>query len=77
MNEPNKQRMIPLHIADQAVAACNAEIVKLQEDNARLKASIERLTEAGDAVCESPYALETDPAIIAWRAAKQANHYEA
>jgi len=37
-------RMIPLHIADQAVAACDAEIAKLQEENARLKAEVERLT---------------------------------
>jgi cell division protein FtsB len=44
MSEPNKERMIPLHIADQAVAACNAEIAKLQEENARLKAEVERLT---------------------------------
>ena len=31
----------------------------------------ERLTKAGDAVCESPYLWETDPAVIAWRAAKE------
>jgi len=36
-NEPNKARTIPLHIADQAVAACEAEIQKLKEENARLK----------------------------------------
>ena len=42
-------RMIPLHIADQAVAACDAEIAKLREENARLKAEVERLTKAGDA----------------------------
>jgi nitrogen-specific signal transduction histidine kinase len=36
-------RMIPLHIADQAVAACDAEIAKLREENARLKAEVERL----------------------------------
>ena len=29
------------------------------------------LRKAGDAVCESPYALETDPAVIEWRAAKE------
>ena len=59
MNEPNKTRTIPLHIADQAVAACEAEIQKLKEENARLhslfanseqenarlKAEVERLTE--------------------------------
>ena len=37
MSEPNKTRTIPLHIADQAVAACEAEIQKLKEENARLK----------------------------------------
>ena len=35
--------MIPLHIADQAVANCEAEIQKLREENARLKAEVERL----------------------------------
>jgi len=40
-------RMIPLHIADQAVAACDAEIAKLREENARLKAEVDRLTKAG------------------------------
>lgn len=46
-------KMIPLHIADQAVAACEAEIQKLREENARLKqthidpASVIRLVEDG------------------------------
>ena len=62
MSEPNKTRTIPLHIADQAVAACEAEIQKLKEENARLhslfanseqenarlKAEGDRLKEAGD-----------------------------
>ena len=63
-----------------------------EEENARLKAEVERLRnlgikldgyvdllqgenarlrKAGDAVCESPYLWETDPAVIAWRAAKE------
>jgi uncharacterized small protein (DUF1192 family) len=60
MSDTNRSRMIPLHIADQAVAACDAEIEKLkhervhdlnqigglQEENARLKAEVERLTDA-------------------------------
>jgi len=29
-------KMIPLHVADQAVAACEAEIQKLRDDVARL-----------------------------------------
>ena len=33
-------KMIPLHIADQAVAACEAEIQKLREEVERLKASV-------------------------------------
>jgi chromosome segregation ATPase len=36
-----------------------------------LKAEVECLTKAGDAVCESPYLLETDPAVIEWRKAKE------
>jgi hypothetical protein len=35
--------MIPLHIADQAVAACDAEIAKLRDENARLKTEVEHL----------------------------------
>jgi regulator of replication initiation timing len=30
----------------------------------------ERVIKAGDAVCESPYLWETDPAVIEWRNAK-------
>jgi N-acetylglucosamine kinase-like BadF-type ATPase len=37
MNEPNKKRMIPLHLADQAVAACNKEIAELRAQVAELK----------------------------------------
>jgi len=44
--------MIPLKIADMAVAACNEEIAKLQAENARLKAEVERLTKAGDAMAK-------------------------
>jgi hypothetical protein len=36
-------RMIPLKIADMAVAACNEEIAKLQAENVRLKSDVERL----------------------------------
>jgi hypothetical protein len=41
--EQDHRRMIPLHIADQAVAACDAEIAKLREENARLKTEVEHL----------------------------------
>ena len=37
------ERMIPLKIADMAVAACNEEIAKLKAENARLKAEVQRL----------------------------------
>jgi hypothetical protein len=32
MSDINHRRMIPLHIADQAVANCEAEITKLREE---------------------------------------------
>jgi cell division protein FtsB len=35
--------MIPLRLADQAVAACEAELQKLRAENAWLKAEVERL----------------------------------
>lgn len=35
-------RMIPLRLADQAVAACEAEIEKLRAENAELKKAIEK-----------------------------------
>jgi hypothetical protein len=41
------------------------------EKSAMLCGQVERLTKAGDAVCESPYLWETDPAVIEWRAAKE------
>jgi hypothetical protein len=44
MNEPNKERMIPLHIADQAVAACNKEIAELRAQVAELKQQPDPLT---------------------------------
>lgn len=31
-HEPNTNKMIPLHIADQAVANCEAEIAKLRDE---------------------------------------------
>ncbi len=50
-------------------ASMMTRIGELKAENALLKAEVERLTKAGDAVCESPYALETDPAVIEWRKA--------
>ena len=45
--------------------------IKIADEVTRLKAEVERLRKAGDAVCESPYLWEDDPAVIAWRAAKE------
>ena len=52
MSDINPNRMIPLHIADQAVAACEKEI-------AALKAEVQRLRKAGDALHKSM--LEVGP----------------
>ena len=56
MSDIDRTRMIPLHIADQAVAACDAEIAKLREENARLKAEVERLEAEPDALTAYLYA---------------------
>jgi hypothetical protein len=48
MSDINRSRMIPLHIADQAVAACDAEIASLKAEVQRLKHRAEGLREAGD-----------------------------
>ena len=52
---------------ERLMVFCNCTLIP----NKELQAKVERLTKAGDAVCESPYALETDPAVIEWRAAKE------
>jgi hypothetical protein len=46
-------------------------VIDMARENAFMKGENERLRKAGDAVCESPYLLESDPAVIAWRAAKE------
>jgi hypothetical protein len=46
MSDIDRTRMIPLHIADQAVAACDAEIAKLREE-------VHRLRTAGDGLYKS------------------------
>ena len=46
MSDFYEGRMIPLKIADRAIINCNKEIEKLQIENARLKAEVERLTKA-------------------------------
>ena len=39
MSDINPNRMIPLHVADQAVAACEKEIADLKAEVERLRAS--------------------------------------
>ena len=53
MSDIDRTRMIPLHIADQAVAACDAEIAKLREENARLKADVNELADGLKLACEA------------------------
>jgi len=48
MSDINPSRMIPLHVCDQAVANCEAEITKLKAEVHRLKHRAEGLREAGD-----------------------------
>jgi predicted nucleic acid-binding Zn-ribbon protein len=48
MSDIDRSRMIPLHIADQAVAACEVEITSLKAEVQRLKHRAEGLREAGD-----------------------------
>ena len=57
--------------SNDAVGRAVNVLLEKQKEIANLKAEVERLRKAGDAVCESPYALETDPAVIEWRAAKE------
>ena len=47
MNDFYEGRMIPLKIADMAIINCNKEIEKLQIENARLQAEVERLRNLG------------------------------
>jgi hypothetical protein len=76
----------PRHlIASQDIKTLREQIEELKLENSQyeehhkygqnvitsLREEVERLTKAGDAVCESPYLWETDPAVIAWRAAKE------
>ena len=48
MSDINHNRMIPLHVADQAVAACEKEIATLKAEVQRLRHRSESLREAGD-----------------------------
>ena len=66
------QQMIPLHIADLAVRNVEADLAKVKAERDQLKAEVERLTKAGDAMADtlSKELGNTDPDVRAWNAAK-------
>lgn len=71
-NEMSMDEMIEVLARYRYNAKHDADRIKALEDElGRMRAEVERLRKAGDEVCESPYLLETDPAVIAWRAAKE------
>ena len=52
------------------------ELFVKESDYARLKAEVERLRKAGDAmaeIVEGTYCIDKPPALIAWNAAKKGN----
>jgi hypothetical protein len=54
MSDIDRTRMIPLHIADQAVAACDAEIAKLRAEVQRLDTLCKQLmAQHSDISCEN------------------------
>ena len=64
--------MIPIHIADAAVAACEAEIQKLREENARLREAGEELARLAENAQDTPeHYADLDAAVKAWEAAKE------
>ena len=78
MTEINRNQMIPLHIADQAVAACDKEIATLKAEVQRLKHRAEGLREAGDELwfclrhTKSLSHAEIQEAVEDWQVARDA-----
>jgi hypothetical protein len=77
-DDDNCPHLVRANLLEAENARLKAEVERLEAfttrtiiPNEELQAHIERLTKAGDAVCESPYLWETDPAVIDWRAAKE------
>lgn len=69
MSDINPNRMIPLYVADQAVAACEKEI-------AQLKAEVERLRESASSIisilCQHvPDSNLRNLALREWKTAKE------
>jgi len=63
-------RMIPLHVADQAVAACEAEIQKLKAENDRLRAAGDTLVAAYCMGDRNKERWAEYPVVREWLAAK-------
>jgi hypothetical protein len=62
--------MIPLHIADQAVANCEAEIQKLRDENARLRKAGDTLMAAYCMGDKNKERWAEYPVVREWLAAK-------
>ncbi len=62
------KKMIPLHVADQAVAACEAEIQKLREEVARIKAAFDLLDES---IKLGPSTIPLSPGYYIWKESEQ------
>jgi hypothetical protein len=63
-------RMIPLHIADQAVANCESEIQKLRDENARLRKAGDTLMAAYCMGDRNKERWAEYPVVREWLAAK-------
>jgi hypothetical protein len=70
MSDINPSRMIPLHIADQAVAACDAEIAKLRAENHRLRTAGDTLVAAYCMGDRNKERWAEYPVVREWLAAK-------
>lgn len=64
------KKMIPLHVADQAVAACEAEIQKLRAENARLRLAGDTLMAAYCMGDRNKERWAEYPVVREWLAAK-------
>ena len=70
------ERTIPLRVADMAVAACEAEIQKLREENARLRKAGDAMFDCIETIRQGRNGQAADNAggfrvCLAWLAAKE------